>query len=140
MFWLTNLGRSTSQYDSLVGNGLHLPSIMVAFLLMRQTVGRACVSSQLSYCSMESQLRGLVRGAVWQPGIVESFPGVYSASVMWEDVCSMFHVPRFGKAPWDSVGRGFCTGVSRLLTAWDFTCLRFTSLRGVSRLAGLFAS
>ena len=41
---------------------------------------------------MESQLRGLVRGAVWQPGIVESVQGVYSASVMWEDVCSMFHV------------------------------------------------
>ena len=37
----------SSQMNSLVGNGLHMPSIMLAFILLFQTVGSVCMGSQV---------------------------------------------------------------------------------------------
>ncbi|CAE7513615.1 DNMT3B [Symbiodinium sp. CCMP2592] len=65
---------------SAVGNSFHVPSIMLALILLFQLVPQACAIPTVRYCAMEERLRHQCQGTVWQPGLVDSFPGLLSAS------------------------------------------------------------
>ena len=107
--------------NSLGGNGLHLPTIMLAFVLLLQTASGCVLPGHLPYARMESDLRGLVANTVWQPGFVESFPGVLMAEQLWGYVRSIFHEPQYHRLPWTSVGKQFvrCNVVFAVLHGGD---------------------
>ena len=63
---------------SLVGNGFHIPSAMIAIILACQMLPVAASCPAPMSGEVAGRLRGCVRGATWQPGLLDSWPRVYS--------------------------------------------------------------
>ena len=86
--------------NSLIGNGFHLPSIMIVFILLAQTMQAVSLSVPL-LPKDESWLRGRVRGTVWQPGVVESWPTLFGPSEVVADMQQMFSGLDIPGSVWD---------------------------------------
>ena len=75
--------------NSLIGNGFHLPSMMMFFTMLFTLVApgasRSVSSTKFSYSPEEAALRGRVLGSVFQPGICEAFPGLVTRdTLIWD--------------------------------------------------------
>ena len=103
MLSTSSRARRQAALNSFIGNGLHLPCIMMAFVMLLQTAGGCNISYHLPYDPQEKALRDQVAGTVWQPGFVESFPGVLSAEQIWQDVRLVFEDHKFDRLPWRTV-------------------------------------
>ena len=75
---------------SLVGNSFHVPSIMLALLLLFQLLPQATGVSPPMYAGLEQCLREQVRGSAFQPGLVDSCPDPLSAEQLLQDVRQQF--------------------------------------------------
>ena len=78
---------------SLVGNGFHIPSVMIALILLSslQVVDshRPPIQSPLTEL-WETRLRNAVQGTVFEPGACEHFPGVYTSSDIANELRELF--------------------------------------------------
>ena len=81
-------GPGEARKKTLIGNGFHLPSIIVLFTIMALEVLGAspALRTDLSYGPAELFLRRRVHGTVFQPGGFHSFPGLITATGLVEDV------------------------------------------------------
>ena len=75
---------------SMIGNGYHIPSLMMVLVLLStlqgakaQNIGRSLT------CIKEGSLRARVDGTAFQPGVCDSFPGVLGADAVAEDILDM---------------------------------------------------
>lgn len=85
--------------NSLAGNGFYLMSVMVFFFVVFSCIssaeaGIARAQARFSRCGQESSMRVRVRGTVFQPGLVDSFPGLMSITYALEEVSRMLE-------PWE---------------------------------------
>ena len=81
---------SERRQASAVGNSFHVPSIMVALIVLFQLVPQTCAIPVAMYGAMEGRLRAQCHDTVWQPGLVDDFPGLMSASDMQVRVQELF--------------------------------------------------
>jgi len=78
--------------NSAVGNGFHIPSVMLFFLLLLQMVDSAAPGDgMIPYSMEESELRLRMRGTVFEPGVMGGIPVVMKKG---EVVAEMQHVFR----------------------------------------------
>ena len=78
---------------SLVGNGYHIPSVMIALILLSslQLVDPHKVHIQYPLSELwETRLRSAVQGTVFEPGVCETFPGVYTSSDLTIELWELF--------------------------------------------------
>ena len=61
---------------SLVGNSFHVPSAMLAIILACQLLPHAASCPAPMYGGLECRLRGCIQGTAWQPGLLDTWPGV----------------------------------------------------------------
>ena len=61
---------------SLVGNSFHVPSAMLAIILACQLLPHAASCPAPMYGGLECRLRGCIQGTPWQPGLLDTWPGV----------------------------------------------------------------
>ena len=79
----------------------------------------------LPYCPDEKVLRDSIRGTVWEPGMVGSFPGVMSRSELFGNMGSIFEDYKELKDSISNCGRNVPEAyVSELQTFWVFSQLR----------------
>ena len=74
--------------NSLIGNALHVPSIMLAFVILLQLLEptEGLGHFQVPYCPFEFDLRERVRHTALQPGLIASIPGVLNAKQIIADM------------------------------------------------------
>ena len=75
--------------NSLVGNGFHIPSIMLLLCLLPQLLQAKFVAPHLDD-AQEVALLGRLEGTVWQPGRIDTFPGLLDASQLVPEIQSQF--------------------------------------------------
>eukprot|EP00434_Breviolum_minutum_P017681 symbB.v1.2.015606.t1/scaffold1172.1/size134038/3 len=78
----------TQVRNSLLGNGFHLPSIMILLTLIPFLCEAKMSSSILP--ADEQALRDRVAGTVWEPGRLESFPGLKGVHELVDDLQHAF--------------------------------------------------
>ena len=61
---------------SLIGNSFHVPSCMIALIVAFQLCSQASAIAPASYVGLEAHIRSHARGTVWQPDLLEGFPGL----------------------------------------------------------------
>ena len=117
---------------SLVGNGFHIPSIMLALILLaslQQTVSyRVPVNTPLAEL-WEARLRNAIRGSAFEPGTCRAFPGIYDAPGIVHELWELFTVLDVDRAAFDSWAATFATEVisgdlAKLQVYWVDTCMR----------------
>lgn len=74
--------------NSWVGNGFHIPSIIAVLCLLPGLLA-AKIPPPFSEAS-ELDFHGRLVGTVWEPGRLESFPGLLSAQNLVQEMRSMF--------------------------------------------------
>ena len=79
-------GRSAS----LVGNSLHMPTIMLALIILLQLPQPTCGRLWSMSCVEERKLQGNTWGTIWWPGMLDEWPGIMSAHDVVEDIKDMF--------------------------------------------------
>ena len=74
--------------NSLIGNSLHVPSIMLAFIVLLQLLPPAQARPQMGFpfCPVEQCLRDRIRHTALEPGLAASVPGVLTAENIVEDM------------------------------------------------------
>ena len=80
--------RRTQARNSLVGNGFHIPSIILLLCLIPQVL-EAKICTSLPPAD-ESALRSRLRGTVWEPGTIEVFPGLLDADQVVQALQAQF--------------------------------------------------
>ena len=95
---------------SLVGNGFHIPSVMIALILLAslQVVDsqRAPIHSPLAEF-WETRLRNAVQGTVFEPGACEHFPGVYTSSDVANELWELFKPLDINRVAFDNWAKTF---------------------------------
>ena len=67
---------------SLFENSFHVPSVMVVVSLAYALLPAPEPVPRAIYAAFEARLRRAVKGTVWQPGLVDSWPGVMSSAAL----------------------------------------------------------
>ena len=80
----SNSAKRIQTQNSLVGNGFHMPTVVVLIFCLLQ-LGASCCPVPLCDTS-EQALKGRLEGTVWYPGRMHTFPGLKSAEHI---VCDM---------------------------------------------------
>jgi hypothetical protein len=78
---------------SLVGNGFHIPSLMLALVLLASLQGTDAQHAPLRAPLpelWETRLRNKVRGTAFEPGACGCFPGVYDAMQVAHELWELF--------------------------------------------------
>ena len=75
---------------SQVGNSFHLPSLALILLVLFQAIGRGQAAPTFSYPGAEAYLRSATADTVWQPGVVDSFPGLLSPAAVTAQFSAIF--------------------------------------------------
>ena len=78
--WAPRTPRSETQAEqvrcSLIGNSFHVPSCMLALIMLFQLCPQASAIPPAAYVGLEKHIRQNAQDSVWQPGLVDNFPGV----------------------------------------------------------------
>ena len=75
---------------SLIGNSFHVPSVMLVLVLLFQLLPSTTGIAPPVYAGFEQCLRRQVRGTVFQPGMLESCPGLLSPEFVVQKVGAQF--------------------------------------------------
>ena len=90
--------------NSLLGNGFHIPSLMLFFMtlfsLVEQAPASAIPSAALAYAPDEAALRRSVAGTVFQPGILRDVPGVLSSAALMREIQRQLHGTFISEEAW----------------------------------------
>ena len=62
----------------LVKRVSHAPSVMLALVLAFQSISQVQGVPPAAYGAFERRLRGQAKGTVWQPGLIDAWPGLLS--------------------------------------------------------------
>ena len=82
---------------SLIGNGFHIPSIMIALILLSSLQGFDAVEMPTQHPMSElweTRLRNAVSNTVFQPGYCEAYPRVYTAVDMVNKLWDLLQASR----------------------------------------------
>jgi hypothetical protein len=94
--------------NSLIGNGYHIPTMMLAFIVLLQLIPVAAGAS-MTYVSQEEQyLQARLWHTAFQPGITEAFPGVLAVPEVVDLMQDMLDVPA-GNLPWQQIRENLAT-------------------------------
>lgn len=77
-------------------------ALAILFILIDQTLSCPIEIAPIS-CNLEKEIRCRIAGTVFEPGLVESYPGKRSATQLFGDLRSIFKGGCYANAPWDSV-------------------------------------
>ena len=74
--------------NSLLGNSLHVPSIMLALIVLLQLLPPAQARPQIGFpfCPVEQGLRNRVRHTFLEPGLAACVPGILTAENVVDDI------------------------------------------------------
>ncbi len=75
--------------NSLVGNGFHIPSVMLLLCLIPQLLQAKFIPYHMDDVH-EVALHRRLQGTVWQPGRIEVFPGILDAAQILPEIQSQF--------------------------------------------------
>ena len=76
---------------SAVGNSFHIPSLALILLIFFQSMHPVvAIDPRLAYGPEEAYLRRAAAGTVWEPGVVQSFPGVLGPSEVADRIMKIF--------------------------------------------------
>ncbi|CAE7935813.1 unnamed protein product, partial [Symbiodinium necroappetens] len=75
---------------SLLENASHVPSVMVVMSLAHALLPPPEPIPRPIYAAFEARLRGAAQGTVWQPGLLDSWPGVLSSAALLAHVRQSF--------------------------------------------------
>ena len=81
--------RKTARQNSAIGNGYHIPSLMLALCILFQLAPASQAAEVVlsPWQSVEEErLKGKVTGTVFEPGLVEAFPGLFTAQQIVADM------------------------------------------------------
>ena len=87
--------------NSLIGNGFHLPSILILLCLLPQLL-EAKVTPPLTPLG-ERELHQRIVNTVWEPGRIDSFPGLLSARSLTDDLKVTFGQFEVDAPLWDTI-------------------------------------
>ncbi|CAE8612721.1 unnamed protein product [Polarella glacialis] len=82
-----------ARQNNLVGNSFHIPSLMMVLILLFQTVqtkGNQLPDPTWAHLGLEFDLRQSVRGTVWQPGLVETWPELIEPTTLVASMHELF--------------------------------------------------
>ena len=85
---------------SLVGNAIHIPSLMVVLIMLFQIPSFAGSLHAHPYSADEARLRDAVVNTVWQPGVLKSVPGLMCADEIVSGMQCVFSHSCFDGLPW----------------------------------------
>ena len=71
--------------QSLLGNAFHVPSCMLALCTLFSLLPTCSAVPPATYVGLEKHIRSAAMDTAWQPGVVESLPGV----LCWKDLSPM---------------------------------------------------
>ena len=78
--WVPRAPQSETQAEqvrcSLIGNSFHVPSCMLALIMLFQLCPQVSAIPPAAYVGLEKHVRQNAQDSVWQPGLVDNFPGV----------------------------------------------------------------
>ena len=83
--------------NCLIGNGYHLPSVMLFLVLLLQCVPPATSVSWPLACKDERHFKAELQGTVWEPGKLEFFPGILKGEELGKLMVPMLTVD--GESP-----------------------------------------
>ena len=91
-----------------VGNGFHLPSLMIVFMLLLQSaVASPTPSGRMSRAHQETELANRIRGTVFQDDVLRATPGILTAHQCVDQMQLIFKQlpdgPTSGALPWRTV-------------------------------------
>ena len=110
--------------NSSVGNGFHLPSIMLALIILAQSAS-SCVVPRPFYGLHESRLRRCVKGTILQPGLAASFPGLITRNELCADLQCMFGQLEVPSSVWGALHSSLaCADLVPLQLYWVDSQLR----------------
>ena len=132
----TNASQEEGKRCSLVGNGCHIPSVMIALILLSslQLVDPQKVHIQYPLSELwETRLRSAVQGTVFEPGACENFPGVYTSSALTIELWELFRPLNIDHSEFDRWADTFKSeATSKALAAlqiyWVDACARGRSI------------
>ncbi len=108
-----------------IGNGFHIPSIMLVFMLLLQSAaGHPALQSKMNMAADEAALRSRVRGTVFETEVLRSTPGLLSPDQSIDQMALIFKELDEGgpgKLPWRETRkrlRGEEEGVYALQRFW----------------------
>ncbi|CAE8721778.1 unnamed protein product, partial [Polarella glacialis] len=82
-----------ARHNFLVGNSFHIPSIMMVLILLFQAIqvrGSQLPVPTWAHFGPEFDLRRAVQGIVWQPGLVETWPGLIEPDALVATMHELF--------------------------------------------------
>ena len=94
---------SQGRSASLVGNTLHMPTIMLAMIILLQMPQPTCGRLWTMACDEEHKLQQNTWGTVWWPGVLETWPGILSPRDVVTDMQDMFAPLPVGDFDWHSL-------------------------------------
>ena len=80
---------------SLLAKASHVPSVIAALFMLLQDPVQSQAVPRAAYVGLELRLRSAAQGTVFQPGIVQSFPGVLCARDLCQQVSANFALEGF---------------------------------------------
>ena len=113
--------------NTLIGNGFHIPSLMLFFLALFTLVpqSNASPTADWAYNPEERGLRDRVRNTVFQPGLVQNMPGTLDKDALLDDVRRQLHGVTVSTAAWVAALKALRNDdVVALQTYWVDTQLR----------------
>ena len=78
--------RKRQTQNSLIGNGFHIPSVLAILCFIPQLLATKIPLPMLDY--EEVGLKGRLVGTIWQPGRIETFPGLLNSTTVVNEVQS----------------------------------------------------
>jgi len=120
----------TAVQNSLLGNGFHLPSVMMFFcalltLVEQGTASRLRTDYRWMYSPEEGALRERIAGTVFQPGLFLKFPGMFSKHELMKDIRRQVSAAEVPESVWAKATEALCENhVKSLQLYWVDTQLR----------------
>ena len=93
--------RRTELQNCLVGNGFHIPSICLIFLLLLQTATSCHIRPMRD--GMEDALAMKLKGTALDPSFAATVSGRWTPAALMEDMDLMLSLPNEPPLPWDQV-------------------------------------
>ena len=75
---------------SLIGNSFHVPSLMVVLMILLQMIPVVSGIPPPMYSAFDTCLRTQVKGSVFQPGVVDTCPGLLTPETLLERIQQQF--------------------------------------------------
>ena len=130
-------GRSRDQVvaiqNSLIGNGFHLPSVMLFFCALLSLVDKSAarqvdIEHRMSYGPAEAALRSRIRGSVFEPGLFLHYPGLIDGPSLVEDIARQVAAADIAPEVWSEVADNIShDDLASLQSYWVDTQLRCRS-------------